>query len=171
MTDVVLVDAQDREVGTCEKLEAHKQGLLHRAFSIFVLNKKGQLLLQQRAENKYHSGGKWTNTTCSHPMPGEDVLAAGKRRLKEEMGFTCELEALGRFIYKAEFENNLIEHELDHVLIGRWEGELTPDREECQAWRWIDLEDLKQEMKANPEKFSAWLAPALEIAYNGVNDA
>ena len=164
MADVILVDQNDLEVGTCEKLAAHQQGLLHRAFSIFIFNKSGQLLLQQRALGKYHSGGLWSNTVCSHPLPGEDILDAGKRRLQEEMGFACALQKVGSFLYKADFENNLQEHEYDHVLMGVWDGSPEPDPEEISQWRWIDLEDLKTEFKNQPDKFSAWFASALEIA-------
>ncbi len=163
MVDVVLVDPQDQDLGTCEKIEAHKKGLLHRAFSIFVFNKSGELLLQQRAENKYHSGGKWTNTTCSHPLPGEDVLKGGQRRLQEEMGFVCELREVGSFLYKADFENDLTEHEFDHVLQGVWDGTPEPDPAECQDWRWVTRDDLEQEIKNHPEDFSAWFFKAYEL--------
>src|SRR5687768_14206462 len=134
---VILVNEQDEPVGTMEKLEAHQKGLLHRAFSVFVVNKNGEMLLQQRAQDKYHSGGLWTNTCCSHPLPGENVLDASHRRLMEEMGFDCPLREIFSFTYRAEFDNGLTEHEFDHVFFGEYDGEVIPDTAEVQATRYL----------------------------------
>jgi len=132
---VVLVDERDREVGTAPKLAAHEDGALHRAFSVFVLNGHGELLLQRRADTKYHSAGLWTNTCCGHPRPGEPVAAAARRRLREEMGFDCEPAPAGTFVYRAEV-GGLVEHEYDHVFVGRHETDPLPDPAEVSEWRW-----------------------------------
>lgn len=162
---VVLVDNTDKPLGNAEKLIAHQQGWLHRAFSIFILRKNlhsFEILLQQRQHDKYHSGGLWTNTCCSHPLPNEDLLSAGKRRLQEEMGFRLPLTHLGYFIYRAEI-GSLVEHELDHVLIGFYEDQsIEPAPEEVMAFRWISLDDLHQELSATPQNFTAWLPLALQ---------
>ncbi len=166
---VILVNEQDAEVGSAEKLAAHQKGLLHRAFSIFILRsspgKEVETLLQQRASSKYHSPGLWTNTCCSHPHPGETMLAAAKRRLQEE--FCLEIQALqhlGQFHYTAHFNNGLIENELDHVLAGWYENEIfTPNPAEIQNHRWLSLRDLKIELAQNPDAFTPWLKRALEI--------
>jgi isopentenyl-diphosphate delta-isomerase len=143
---------------------------LHRAFSIFILNKKGQILLQQRALNKYHSAGLWTNACCSHPRPGEDTLAAAKRRLKEEMGLEVELTHKGKFVYKTVenekgFENGLTEHELDHVYFGQSEKDPKINKEEANAFRWIKPEDLKKELKKSPWKFTFWFRIAFNLYF------
>lgn len=165
---IVLVDSENREIGTAEKLAAHQNNQLHRAFSIFIFRKKPrlELLLQQRAQEKYHCGGLWTNTCCSHPHPGESVLEAGKRRLQEELGFTTPLTDLGWFQYNAHFANGLSEHEIDHVLIGEVEAHFQPhpNPAEVQAVRWVDIEDLRRELAATPQLFTPWLAEALAIA-------
>lgn len=158
---VVLVNENDEPVGTMEKLEAHQLGLLHRAFSVFVFNERGEMLLQQRAAGKYHSPGLWTNTCCSHPAPGERVDAAAHRRLVEEMGFDCPLQPAFNFTYRAEFDNGLIEHEFDHVFIGRWEGEITPNPEEVGNYRYITLTDIRKWMAERPEDFTPWFKIAL----------
>ena len=168
-TRVILVDEKDREVGTAEKLAAHQQGLLHRAFSIFIFrtlpNRDRELLLQQRAAAKYHSPGLWTNTCCSHPSPGESIPQAARRRLKEEFNLVIPLEYRGQFHYTAHFTNGLTENELDHVLVGTYSNEeITPNPEEIQAFRWMTAEALKEEMLREPEQFTPWLARALEIA-------
>lgn len=155
---VVLVDEQDRETGTMEKLRAHERGLLHRAFSIFLLNNKGEILLQQRAANKYHSPGLWSNTCCSHPRPGESVQDAARRRLREEMGLVCSLYPLYRFVYRSALANGLIEHEYDHVLVGRCDDVPTLNPDEVQAWRYAHIEDLSKELSQSPEQYSVWLA-------------
>ena len=156
MEHVILVDENDQQIGLMEKMEAHEKGLLHRAFSVFIFNDENQLLLQQRAKDKYHSGGLWTNTCCSHPRDGESLLDAGKRRLHEEMGFSCPIETVFSFIYKAELDNNLIEHELDHVLIGNYNEAPKPNPDEVMDWKYVDLEWVVEDMKANPENYTAW---------------
>ena len=130
MENVILVNKDDCEVGVMEKMEAHQKGLLHRAFSVFLFNKKGEILLQQRAKHKYHSGGLWTNTCCSHPRPGESLSKATQRRLREEMGIKCEMRPAFSFIYKKKFANGLTEHELDHVFLGRFDGTPEINKEE-----------------------------------------
>ena len=155
--NVILVDENNKEKGTIDKIEAHKKGKLHRAFSIFVFNDKNELLLQKRADNKYHSSGKWSNTCCSHPLPGKDVEIEAGRRLKEEMGFNCELENKFEFIYLAELENKMIEHEYDFIFFGTYNKDPDPDPKEVSDWKWISLEKLKKEMLESPEKYTPWL--------------
>lgn len=165
--EVILVNQQDIPIGTAEKLIAHQQGLLHRAFSIFIFRKTPSvaLLLQQRAATKYHSPNLWTNTCCSHPSPGENVEQAANRRLKEEFNLTIPLRHVGQFHYLAYFDNGLIENELDHVLVGSYqEEEVTPNAAEIQAFRWTSISRLKKEIAEQPEQFTPWLAKALEIA-------
>ena len=153
-----MVDEKDKEVGVEEKLKAHQNGgKLHRAFSIFVFNSKGEILLQKRAKEKYHSALLWTNTCCSHPRPDEDIEAAARRRLKEEMGFDCDLEEKFSFIYKIDFENGLSENEFDHVFFGKFDGEPKPDSKEVADWKWVSVEELKQDIKENSEKYTFWL--------------
>lgn len=153
---VILVNEQDEPVGTMEKLEAHQKGLLHRAFSVFVVNENGEMLLQQRAQDKYHSGGLWTNTCCSHPLPGEDDLAAAHRRLMEEMGFDCQLQEIFSFTYRAEFDNGLTEHEFDHVFFGEYNGAVKPDTAEVQATRYLSLDAIRHLLLSEPETFTHW---------------
>jgi isopentenyl-diphosphate delta-isomerase type 1 len=163
---VILVDENDKEVGIAEKIQAHRESLRHRAFSVFIFREQPQreLLLQQRADGKYHSSGLWTNTCCSHPRPGENILLAGQRRLREEMGISAELRSLGWFHYIAQFPNGLTENEIDHVLIGTMQAtDVVPNPDEVQDFRWITLRDLKQEIAADPERFTPWLALALEM--------
>ncbi len=156
MEHVVLVDDQDREIGTEEKLQAHLSGKLHRAISIFIFNENHEMLIQQRAHSKYHSGGLWSNTCCSHPWQGEIPLEAAKRRLREEMGIECALEKAFHFIYKAPLNNNLREFEFDHVFVGHFEGEPTPNPEEASAWKWIAFSDVEKEMHLHPEQYTFW---------------
>ncbi|PCE63529.1 isopentenyl-diphosphate Delta-isomerase [Sediminicola luteus] len=163
---VLLVNAQDEVIGTMEKMEAHEKAVLHRAFSVFVLNKKGQLMLQQRAAHKYHSPLLWTNTCCSHQREGETNIGAGKRRLREEMGFEVELKELFSFIYKAPFDNGLTEHELDHVMVGYSELEPNINPEEVAAWKWMDLDAVKTDMAANPDRYTAWFKIIFEKSYH-----
>ena len=159
---VVLVDEDDREVGTMPKLAAHQGGgVLHRAFSVFVLNAAGEVMLQRRAASKYHCGGRWTNTCCGHPRPGEDVAAAARRRLREEMGFDCALEPAGTFTYRADVGGGLVEHEVDHVFTGRHDADPAPDPAEADAWRWQRPEDALAEAEAHPERFTPWFPLAL----------
>lgn len=159
---VILVDEQDREIGLLEKLEAHRLGLLHRAFSVFIFNSKGELLLQQRALDKYHSPGLWTNTCCSHPRSGESVLEAANRRLKEEMGLTTSLQPLFQFVYHAEFNNGLIEHEYDHVLIGFSEELPQPNPAEVATTRYISWSELLQDVQQHPDMYTAWLCICMD---------
>ncbi len=165
---VILVDLEDHELGLAEKLAAHEQNLLHRAFSVFVFREKSgqlELLLQQRALGKYHCPGLWTNTCCSHPRQGEDIIAAGKRRLQEEMGFSVELKRLGQFHYNAHFSNGLSENELDHVLLGFIPTNLsfTLNPDEVHASRWITIETLERELDEYPERYTPWLSLALPM--------
>ena len=153
---VILVDIHDNPIGEMEKLKAHVEAKLHRAFSVFIFNTKGELLLQQRALDKYHSPGLWTNTCCSHQRAGETNIEAGKRRLFEEMGFACELKEVFWFIYRADFDNGLTEHELDHVMIGQYDLSPEINPEEVAAYKWMTLEDVKSDMESNPEKYTAW---------------
>lgn len=156
MDEVLLVNKKDEVLGTMEKLEAHKKGLLHRAFSVIIFNDAGQMLLHKRASEKYHCGGLWTNTCCSHPRLGEDVLSAGKRRLMEEMGFITELEHVGSFIYKVKFDNGLFEHELDHLLIGKFSSVPNPNKQEVEEWKFMDIDEVYKSIKLHPEQFTFW---------------
>jgi isopentenyl-diphosphate delta-isomerase len=158
---VILVDENDTKIGDEEKIEAHKAGKLHRAFSVFTFNSKGEMLLQRRAAHKYHSGGLWTNACCSHPRLGEPVEEAVHRRLKEEMGFDCELKKIFHFIYKAEL-GDLTEHEFDHVFVGKFDEPVNPDPEEVDGYRWVPLASLKEDIKAHPENYTEWFKIALE---------
>lgn len=153
---VILVDEQDRAIGVADKQEAHVRAWLHRAFSVFIFNSKNELLLQQRAFDKYHSPGLWTNTCCSHPMPGETVLEAASRRLKEEMGMEADLTHLFTFTYKAEFENQLTEHEIDHVFAGKSDALPVLDSTEVASFRYVDISSIQAEMEEHPERFTAW---------------
>lgn len=159
---VVLVDAHDVPVGLAEKLEAHQQGWLHRAFSVFVFDSDGRLLLQQRNVDKYHSGGLWSNTCCSHPWPEEPVAEAAQRRLREEMGFQCPLQPAFRFTYRAVLSDTMIEHEYDHVFIGHATPEVRPDANEVQDWTWIAPDVLLDDMAAHPERYTAWFRMCVE---------
>lgn len=154
---VILVSDQDEVVGTMEKYEAHRQGALHRAFSIFLFDAAGRLLMQQRAADKYHSGSLWTNTCCSHPRPGEKTSTAAARRLHEEMGLLTPLEHSFTFTYRAEVGFGLIEHELDHVFFGIAQSTPTPNPAEVQDWRYVEVEALSAEIAAHPERFTTWL--------------
>lgn len=153
---LILVDPQDRETGIAEKLDAHVRGLLHRAFSVIIWDRNNRMLLQKRDSAKYHSGGLWTNTCCGHPRPGEETEAAALRRLREEMGFTCQLTSLGTISYRAEFSNGLTEHELVHVFRGLYEGPIAPDPAEAEAYSWATLEDIRAEIAKAPENYSVW---------------
>ena len=156
LENVVLVNEQDMVIGTMEKMEAHKKGVLHRAFSVFIFNTKGEMLLQQRALNKYHSGGLWTNACCSHPKPDEDTSNAAIRRLQEEMGFTTVLEKIFDFVYRAEFDNGLIEYEFDHVLAGEYEGPIEFDKQEVMDYCYKNLEEVRYSLAQQPQKFTQW---------------
>ncbi len=157
MTFVILVDEKDRPVGVMEKLQAHKRGgSLHRAFSVFIFNDEGELLLQRRSRTKYHSGGLWTNTVCSHPRPGELTHEAAERRIPEEMGFKTNVEHIGEFIYRADVGNGLTEFEYDHVFAGIFNGNPYPNPEEAEDWKWMDFVDVISDVKKHPEKYTAW---------------
>lgn len=163
MPDVILVDQADRPVGRMEKQETHRKGLLHRAFSVFLLD-GSKLLIQRRALDKYHCGGLWSNTCCSHPAPGEPVLSAAERRLDEELGIkNARLRELDTFLYRAAFPNGLTEHELDHVLLGEYSGPVRPDPREIAQVRWIDLEELQRDLQAFPQRYTPWFPPALTL--------
>lgn len=161
---VVLVNTLDEAQGTMEKMDAHRKGLLHRAFSVFILNSKGELLLQQRAHHKYHSGGLWTNTCCSHPRDGEDVVEAGHRRLVEEMGMQCQLSKGFDFIYRSELDQGLVEHEFDHVLFGRSDVNPRPNPEEVADFRYVTFAALREELAATPDRFTTWFRICFERA-------
>ena len=153
---VILVDKNDNALALMPKMEAHKKAVLHRAFSVFIFNDKGALLLQLRALHKYHSPGLWTNTCCSHQRAGESNIAAGKRRLTEEMGFVADLKELFWFIYKAPFDNGLTEHELDHVMIGQYNQDPIINTDEVASFSWLSLIEVKKDIKQHPEKYTAW---------------
>ncbi len=170
MEYVVLVDENDREIGIEEKIKAHENGgKLHRAFSIFIFNKNGKMLLQRRALTKYHAPGLWSNTCCSHPRPGEEVEKAAHRRLREEMGFDCELKWLFATIYKADVGNGLTEWEYDHVFIGTFDGEPEPNPEEVCEWKWISIEELVEDVKKKPEKYTPWFRILLPKVLDFIN--
>jgi isopentenyl-diphosphate delta-isomerase len=156
------VDGEDRCLGTREKLQAHREGVLHRAFSVFVFNARGELLLQRRAAGKYHCPGLWTNTCCSHPRPREPVEQAAARRLEEEMGIACPLRKAFDFVYRAELAGGLIEHEFDHVFVGRFDGEPRPDPAEVSETRWIARDALLRELRETPQSYTPWFHIAIE---------
>lgn len=166
---VILVNENDEELGTMPKMEAHEKAVLHRAFSIFIMNEKGETMLQQRAADKYHSPLLWTNTCCSHQRQGESNLEAGKRRLSEEMGFETELKELFSFIYKAPFDNGLTEHELDHVMLGYFEDNPKINTSEVANWRWMKPSDIKEDISKSPEKYTAWFKIIFERFYEHIN--
>lgn len=158
---VILVDPNDVEIGSEEKLRAHEQGVLHRAFSVFLLNRRGEILLQRRAEGKYHGAGLWSNSACGHPRPGEETGAAARRRLAEEMGIDAPLEHLFAFTYRAEMASGLTEHEIDHVFRGRVDDDPDPDPAEVGEWRWSSRAEILQEMESDPARYTPWFAEAL----------
>ena len=162
---VILVDENDREIGLEEKLKAHQNGgRLHRAISVFVFNKEGKIMMQRRAESKYHEGGKWSSTCCSHPMPGELPGNAAHRRLGEEMGFDCELKEAGSFIYKAELDRGLTEWEYDHFFVGIHEGDPKPNKEEVGGWRWESIDEIRRGIEKNPHEYSNFFLAFFERA-------
>lgn len=162
---VILVDEQDNEIGVMEKLQAHQEGMLHRAFSVFVFNDKNELLLQQRALSKYHSAGLWTNTCCSHPRPNETIKDAANRRLFEEMGMSCDLKIKTNFIYKTPFDNGLTEHELDYVLVGYTDRQPIINREEVENFKWLSVLDIKNDIALNPNTYTSWFKIALDSVF------
>ena len=162
---VILVDKNDNQIGTMPKMEAHEKALLHRAFSVFIFNKKGELMLQQRAAHKYHSPLLWTNTCCSHQRVGESNVEAGRRRLQEEMGFSTEVKEVFSFIYKAPFDNGLTEHEFDHVMVGNFDDEPNLNPDEVAAYKWMSLEDVKNDMENNPSIYTEWFKIIFKESY------
>jgi isopentenyl-diphosphate delta-isomerase len=159
---VILVDEHDNPVGEAEKMEAHRKGLLHRAFSVFLFDAEGNILLQRRAMGKYHSPGLWSNVCCSHPAPGEDTLAAANRRLNEELGIKdCTLFHQFAFTYRAEFPDGLTEHEFDHVFTGNYDSDPIPNPNEVMDWKWMRIEELKTDVTVNPERYTYWLKEVL----------
>jgi isopentenyl-diphosphate delta-isomerase len=163
---VILVDTNDNPIGLMNKLEAHEKAVLHRAFSVFILNDNKELMLQQRAHHKYHSPLLWTNTCCSHQRENETNIDAGTRRLQEEMGFETELKEMFHFIYKAPFDNGLTEHELDHVMIGYYNAVPLINEEEVESWKWMKIEDVKNDMITNPNIYTVWFKIIFEEFYH-----
>ena len=166
---VILVDKHDNQLGLMEKIEAHKKAVLHRAFSVFILNDNNELLIQRRALSKYHSPALWTNTCCSHPRDGESVLDAGARRLKEEMGFETNLDSLLSFIYRAKFDNGLTEHEFDHVLFGYYNDDPSINKLEVMDWKWVNLDFLKNDIITNSDLYTIWFKIIFEKFYKNFN--
>lgn len=166
--NVILVNENDEQIGLMEKIEAHEKALLHRAFSVFILNDKGELMLQQRALHKYHSPGLWTNTCCSHQREGESNITAGKRRLQEEMGFVTELAEAVSFIYKAPFDNGLTEHEYDHVMTGTYNDAPVINPDEVADWKWMDVQAVKDDIGKNPDKYTAWFKIIFDKFYQHI---
>lgn len=156
MEQVILVDENDQQIGLMEKMAAHEQAHLHRAFSVFIFNSNGQMLLQQRALSKYHSGGLWTNACCSHPRDGETAIAAATRRLQEEMGFNTPITPAFQFTYKAAFDNGLTEHEFDHVFVGKYDGEIHLNMEEAENYDFGLVEDIETDIQQNPTNYTEW---------------
>ena len=166
MENVILVDEKDNQVGLMPKLEAHQKGLLHRAFSVFIFNSDYKLLLQKRASSKYHSGGLWTNTCCSHPRDGEDTIDAANRRLNEEMGIKTSLRKVFDFIYTAELDNNLIENEFDHVFYGVYDIDPIINKDEAEDFKWVDMQTLKNDIENNKDQYTVWFKIAFDYFYN-----
>lgn len=167
---VILVNEKDEQIGVMPKLEAHEKAVLHRAFSVFVLNSNNEIMLQQRAKHKYHSPLLWTNTCCSHQRISETNIEAGTRRLEEEMGFKTELKELFHFIYKAPFDNGLTEHELDHVMIGYYNEEPKINNEEVASWKWMSIETIKADMLKNPDIYTVWFKIIFDEFYHYLED-
>jgi len=165
---VILVDKNDNEIGIMPKMEAHEKALLHRAFSVFILNDKNELMLQKRANHKYHSPALWSNTCCSHQQKGESSIEAGERRLYEELGFKAQLEEMFTFIYKAEFDNGLTEHELDHVLIGNYNGVPNLNSEEVEDWKWVNIETVADDLRKNESVYTEWFKIVFEAFYEKI---
>jgi len=166
---VILVNENDEQIGLMPKLEAHKKAVLHRAFSVFIFNDKNELMLQQRALDKYHSPGLWTNTCCSHQRDGETNIQAGKRRLQEEMGFVVDLKESISFIYKAPFDNGLTEHEYDHVLLGKYNDEPKINPNEAAGWKWMPLEEVKVDILLHPQLYTEWFKVIFDKFYEHIN--
>lgn len=171
MEHVILVDPFDLEIGTMEKLEAHQKGLLHRAFSVLLFNSQGELMLQQRSLNKYHSPGLWTNTCCSHPRPNENTLSAAMRRLQEEMGLSSNLKEIFHFTYRAELEDGLIEHEIDHVFIGFTDATPHLNQNEAMGFKWLSLSRILKDLQEQPEQYTAWFQILINEHYTSIQQA
>ena len=167
---VILVNELDEQIGLMPKLEAHQKAVLHRAFSVFILNDKKEIMLQQRVQHKYHSPLLWTNTCCSHQREGETNIQAGNRRLFEEMGFKTEIKELFHFIYKAPFDNGLTEHELDHVMVGYYNDAPQINPEEVQDWKWMKIEEVKNDMLTHPESYTVWFKIIFDEFYHFLED-
>jgi isopentenyl-diphosphate delta-isomerase len=167
---VILVNEKDQEIGLMPKLEAHQKAVLHRAFSVFIFNSENELMLQKRASNKYHSPNLWTNTCCSHQRSGESNIQAGTRRLYEEMGFTTPLNEITSFIYKAPFDNGLTEHELDHIMVGYYNEDPVINSDEVEDWKWMKIEDVKNDISLNPDLYTAWFKIIFKNFYNHLNN-
>ena len=163
--NVILVDVLDNQLGLMPKMQAHEKAVLHRAFSVFIFNDKGELMLQQRAAHKYHSPLLWTNTCCSHQRDGESNIEAGKRRLIEEMGFKTKLKEIFSFVYKAQFDNGLTEHELDHVMIGNFNGVPKINPDEVASYKWMTLEAVKKDIELQPNIYTAWFKIIFKESY------
>ena len=170
MEEVILVNEQDEQVGTMEKMEAHRKAVLHRAFSVFIFHDKGEMLLQQRAVSKYHSGGLWTNACCSHPKPGEETIDAAQRRMKEELGFGATLSKAFDFTYKADFENGLTEYEFDHVFVGNYEGNIEPDPKEVKEYCFKSMEEIRETLQSHPQKYTVWFAIAFDKVWDWMKE-
>ncbi len=166
---VILVNEKDEQIGLMPKLEAHEKAVLHRAFSVFIFNDKNELMLQQRASDKYHSPLLWTNSCCSHQRNGESNIEAGKRRLQEEMGFVCELKEVTSFIYKAPFDNGLTEHELDHIMIGYFNENPKINKDEVESFKWMTVEEVKNDMAEHPEIYTEWFKIIFEKYYSFIS--
>ena len=153
---IICVDRNDKEIGYIEKIDAHIKGVLHRALSIFIFNDKNEVLLQKRYSGKYHSPGLWTNTCCTHPNKNESTIIAANRRLEEEMGFSCNVKEVFSFVYHVEFDNNLIEHEFDHVFFGRYNGDIKINPLEVEDYKWISLNEIIEDLKIHPNNYTFW---------------
>jgi len=168
---ILTVDENDNVIGKEEKIKIHREGKLHRAFSIFVFNSKGELLLQRRAGSKYHSGGLWTNTCCSHQRAEETLEKAIHRRLKEEMGFDCELKEAFTFTYRVKFDNGLFENEYDHVFFGKFDGKPEPNPKEVDEWKWVSLEELRKDIQKNPDDYTYWLKVSIDKVISNLKES
>ena len=169
MEQVILVDQEDHAIGTMEKMEAHQKGLLHRAFSVVIFNSKGEILLQKRARSKYHSGGLWTNACCSHPLPGEALENATRRKLKQEMGIDLKTEYAYKFFYRTRLDSGLIEHECDHVFTGIFDGEPVINTHEVEDWKYISLDELRRDISLNPAHYTYWFKLILDQPFHQLN--
>ncbi|MFB9055327.1 isopentenyl-diphosphate Delta-isomerase [Mariniflexile ostreae] len=166
---VILVNEKNEQIGLMPKMEAHEKAVLHRAFSVFIFNDKNELMIQQRALSKYHTPGLWANTCCSHQREGESNIDAGKRRLQEEMGFVVDLKESISFIYKAPFDNGLTEHEFDHILLGKYNGEPIINPDEVASWKWMSLDAIRKDIEAHPERYTAWFKVIFDKFYEHIN--